>query len=82
MVVREYADFVIRPRLLTIPGVAQVVPIGGEVRQYQVQPDTRRMAALGISVENIEAAIKGWGWGVETDRDGVESVVRFRLRVK
>lgn len=29
----------------------------------------------------LEAAIKGWVWGVETDRDGVESVVRYRLRV-
>lgn len=29
----------------------------------------------------IEAAIKGWVWGVETDRDGVESIVRFGLRV-
>lgn len=58
MVVREYADFVIRPRLLTIPGVAQVVPIGGEVRQYQVQPNTQAMAALGVSLEQIEAAVK------------------------
>ena len=60
MAVREYADFVVRPRLLTIPGVAQVVPIGGEVRQYQVQPDTARMAALGVSVENVEEAVKGF----------------------
>lgn len=60
MAVREYADFVIRPRLLTIPGVAQVVPIGGEVRQYQVQPDTSRMASLGVTVENLEAALKGF----------------------
>ncbi len=60
MAVREYADFVIRPRLLTIPGVAQVVPIGGEVRQYQVQPDTQRMAALGVTLENLEAALKGF----------------------
>ncbi|RYG08419.1 MAG: efflux RND transporter permease subunit, partial [Burkholderiales bacterium] len=59
MAVREYADFVIRPRLLTIPGVAQVVPIGGEVRQYQVQPDTARMSGLGVTIENIEDALKG-----------------------
>ncbi|MCA0212703.1 MAG: CusA/CzcA family heavy metal efflux RND transporter [Proteobacteria bacterium] len=60
MAVREYADFVMRPRLLTLPGVAQVVPIGGEVRQYQVQPDTARMAALGVDLEGIEAALKGF----------------------
>lgn len=60
MAVREYADFVMRPRLLTLPGVAQVVPIGGEVRQYQVQPDTARMAALGVDLEGIESALKGF----------------------
>jgi HME family heavy-metal exporter len=60
MAVREYADFVMRPRLLTMPGVAQVVPIGGEVRQYQVQPDTARMSALKIDLEAIEAALKGF----------------------
>lgn len=60
MAVREYADFVMRPRLLTMPGVAQVVPIGGEVRQYQVQPDTARMAVLKIDLEAIEAALKGF----------------------
>lgn len=60
MAVREYADFVVRPRLLTIPGVAQVIPIGGEVRQYQVQPDTQRMAALGITLENLEQSLAGF----------------------
>lgn len=60
MAVREYADWVLRPRLMAVPGVAQVIPIGGEVRQFQVQPDTRRMADLGISHEQLEAALKGY----------------------
>jgi HME family heavy-metal exporter len=60
MGVREYADWVLRPRLMAVPGVAQVIPIGGEVRQFQVQPDTRRMAELGITHEQLEAALKGY----------------------
>eukprot|EP01035_Chromulina_nebulosa_P030079 gene30079-39941_t len=60
MAVREYADWVLRPRLLSVPGVAQVIPIGGEVRQFQVQPHTARMAELGITHEQLEAALKGF----------------------
>ena len=60
MAVREYADWVLRPRLMAIPGVAQVIPIGGEVRQYQVQPNTVRMAQLGITHEQLEVALKGY----------------------
>ena len=60
MAVREYADWVLRPRLMAIAGVAQVIPIGGEVRQFQVQPDTVRMAELGITHDQLDAAIKGF----------------------
>ena len=60
MQVREYADWVLRPRLMAVPGVAQVIPIGGEVRQFQVQPNTARMAELGITHEQLEGALKGF----------------------
>ncbi len=60
MAVREYADWVLRPRLMAIPGVAQVIPIGGEVRQFQVQPHTARLAELGISHDQLEGALKGF----------------------
>jgi HME family heavy-metal exporter len=57
MAVREYADWVLRPRLMAIPGVAQVIPIGGEVRQFQVLPDTQRMAELGVPLQAIRDAL-------------------------
>ncbi|WP_291988143.1 efflux RND transporter permease subunit [Candidatus Accumulibacter sp. ACC007] len=61
MLVREYADWVMRPRLLTIPGVAQVIPIGGEVRQYQVELRPAQLQALGVEREKLEAALRDFG---------------------
>ncbi len=61
METRELADWVLRPRLLTIPGVAQVIPIGGEVRQYRISLDTSQMSLLGVDREEVEAAIAKFG---------------------
>jgi Cu/Ag efflux pump CusA len=48
--IRTVADWTIRRRLLAVPGVAQVIPIGGEVRQYQVLPDPARMMSAGVTL--------------------------------
>lgn len=61
MQVREYADWVMRPRLLNIPGVAQVTPIGGEVRQYRVEIKPAQLQSLGIELDKVEAALKDFG---------------------
>ncbi|MDO8788454.1 MAG: efflux RND transporter permease subunit [Sulfuritalea sp.] len=61
MAVREYADWVMRPRLLTIPGVAQVIPIGGEVRQYRIEIKPAQLQALGIEREKLEGALRDFG---------------------
>ena len=61
MELREIADFTIRPRLLSIPGVAQVIPMGGEVRQYRVAPQPAALRALGVSYGQIEQALQQFG---------------------
>jgi heavy-metal exporter, HME family len=79
MEVREVADFVVRPQLLAIPGVAQVIPIGGEVRQYRVTPDHAAMHALGVTPEQVEAAATRFGTntgGGFIDQHGREYLIR------
>ena len=61
MAVREYADWVMRPRLLNIPGVAQVIAIGGEVRRFRVELRPAQLQALGIEREKLEAALRDFG---------------------
>lgn len=61
MATREFADWVMRPQLLSIAGVAQVVPIGGEVRQYQVLPNPTQMRFLQVNLEQIQKALQDFG---------------------
>ena len=79
MEVREIADFVVRPRLLTVPGVAQVIPIGGEVRQFRVAPNPPAMRALGVTLEQMERALQRFGTntgGGFTDQYAREFLIR------
>lgn len=54
---RTLADWTIRRRLQSLNGVAEVLTIGGGVKQVQVQPDQNRLAAFGVSFEEIESAV-------------------------
>jgi heavy-metal exporter, HME family len=79
MDVREEADFVLRPQLLALPGVAQVIPIGGEVRQYRVTPILAAMQTLGVTHEQIETAVSRFGTntgGGYVDQHGREYLIR------
>lgn len=54
---RSLLDWVIRPALRTVPGVADVNALGGSVRSFEVIPDAMRMAARGMGMETLTAAL-------------------------
>lgn len=54
---RTIADTVIRRRLLSVPGVAQVTPTGGDVKQYQVILQPEELAAYGVTVNEVMEAL-------------------------
>src|SRR5262252_9827658 len=58
MQLRELQDWVIAPRLLQVPGVADVTPFGGLVRQYEIQIDPRALDKYKFSVRQIADAVK------------------------
>ena len=58
MDLRTVADWQVRMRLQAIPGVAEVLNMGGGVKQAQVQPDPWRMQANGVTIEELEQAAR------------------------
>jgi cobalt-zinc-cadmium resistance protein CzcA len=54
---RSLLEWIIRPALRTVPGVADVNVLGGHVRSFEVVPDPRRMAARGVDIAALEEAI-------------------------
>lgn len=57
MELKTTADWVLRRRLLAVPGVAEVIPTGGETRQYQVIASPERLAAYGVSLQDLRQAV-------------------------
>ncbi len=58
MALKTTADWTLRPRLLAVPGVAQVIPIGGDTRQYQVVVDPRRLADHRLTLDAVIDAVR------------------------
>lgn len=56
--IRTTADFLIRPRLLSIGGVAQVHVIGGDVKEYQILLDQNRMRHYGVTLGDVMRDVK------------------------
>ncbi len=58
MELRTVADTVLRRSLLAVPGVAQVVPTGGEKKQYQVLVSPQQLREYGISLDDVAEALR------------------------
>ncbi|MGI8905989.1 MAG: efflux RND transporter permease subunit [Candidatus Sumerlaeaceae bacterium] len=58
MEVRSIADWTIRPRLLTIPGVSQVIPIGGGRMQVHVKVVPAKLKQFNLTMEEVDKAVK------------------------
>ncbi len=55
---RTLADWVVRPRLLKITGIAQVISMGGGRKQYQVLVDPVKLAEYGVTLQQVEEALR------------------------
>ena len=54
---RSLLDWVIRPALRSVPGVADINALGGVVRAFEIVPDALRMAAAGVTTEQLRDAV-------------------------
>ncbi|MFN8626363.1 MAG: CusA/CzcA family heavy metal efflux RND transporter [Candidatus Binatia bacterium] len=82
---RTVQDWIIRPQLKSVPGVAGIDAIGGYVKQYHVQPDPRKLVAYGLTFGDLLAALErnnlstGAGY---IEHNGESYVVRATGRVE
>lgn len=79
MELRSSAEWIIRPRLMTIPGVAQVISIGGGLKQYQIQVSAEKLNQYQLSIEGVDhelAQISQNTTGGFLEKEGQEFLVR------
>lgn len=55
---RDVADWIIKPRLLAVPGVAHVIVFGGDQRQIRIQPDPGRLVAYNFTLNDVTDAVR------------------------
>lgn len=78
---RSYQDWYLRYYLEAVPGVAEVAPIGGFSKQYQVNVDPNRLQAYGLSISKVVDAVRGGNTEVGgrlIEFGGTEYMVRGR----
>ncbi len=74
---RSLLDWVIRPQLRTVPGVADVNSLGGLVRTFEIVPDNARMYARGVAIDSLQQALEknNANGGAGRLNDGEESLL-------
>jgi cobalt-zinc-cadmium resistance protein CzcA len=81
---RTVQDWIVRPQLRSVPGVADVDSLGGYVKQYVVEPDAAKMASYGVSYAEIVDALQKANLSVGADflqRSGEAYLVRGDARL-
>ena len=82
---RTVQDWIVRPQMRTVPGVAGADAIGGFIKQFQVQPDPLRLISFGLSLNQVIAAIEANNvsrGGNYIEQNGEGYVVRASGRVE
>jgi CzcA family heavy metal efflux pump len=61
MELRTLAEWTVRPRLLAIPGVSQIITMGGDLKQYQILISAEKMQARGLTIEDLKHSLSEIG---------------------
>lgn len=85
MQLRTVAEWTIRPRLLSIPGVAQITSLGGEVKQYQVHVEPSRLWSYKLSLDDVEKSLVNFAQnttGGFLEENSQEWLIRYNALTK